>query len=87
VEDPDRSALESARPAVQLQPEEFVGGTGLIVWNFYFRLYSGKIKKQQVLDILQFPSPTPASATAGGAGRMPAHRSRVVQGYIASLDG
>ncbi len=60
---------------------------GLTVWNFYFRLYPGSIKKAQVRDFLQalvrhLPGPLLLLWD-----RLSAHRSRLVQDYIASLGG
>jgi len=60
---------------------------GLTVWNFYFRLYPGSIKKAQVRDFLQtlvrhLPGPLLLLWD-----RLPGHRSRLVQDYIASLQG
>jgi transposase len=60
---------------------------GLTVWKFYFRLYPGAIKKEQVRDFLQalvrhLPAPLLLLWD-----RLSAHRSRLVQDYIASLDG
>ena len=60
---------------------------GLTVWNFYFRLYPGAIKKEQVRDFLQAlvgHLPAPLLLVWD---RLPGHRSRLVQDYIASLDG
>ena len=42
------------------------------MWNFYFRVYVGAVKKEQVRDFLQ---------------ALAAHRSRLVQNYMASLQG
>ena len=60
---------------------------GLTVWKFYFRLYPGTIKKEQVRDFLQalvrhLPAPLLLLWD-----KLSAHRSRLVQDYIASLNG
>jgi len=60
---------------------------GLTPRKFYFRLYPAAIKKEQVLDFLQallrhLPEPLLLIWD-----RLPAHRSRLVQDYITSLDG
>jgi transposase len=60
---------------------------GLTLRKFYFRLYPGAVKKEQVLDFLKalvrhLPGPLLLVWD-----RLPAHRSRLVQDYIASLDG
>jgi DDE superfamily endonuclease len=52
---------------------------GLTVWNFYFRLYAGIVKKEQALEFLQ--------ALLVVWDRLPAHRSRLVQDYVGSLKG
>ena len=57
------------------------------MWNFYFRIYEGAIKKEQIVDFL--------AALVGHLGqpllivwdRLPGHRSRLVQEYIAGLQG
>lgn len=60
---------------------------GLTLWRFYFRFYAGAIKSPQVVEFLQ------ALVKAIGRpiflvwDRLPAHRSRMVQDYIASLRG
>jgi|SRR5215472_4743125 len=42
---------------------------GLTVWNFYFRLYAGAVKKEQVLEFSpsadSTPTPEPSIASAG----------------------
>ena len=60
---------------------------GLTVWNFYFRLYPGSMKKAQVRDFLQtlvrhLPGPLLLLWD-----RLPGHRSRLSTDYIASLQG
>jgi transposase len=60
---------------------------GLTVKNFYFRLYPGAVKKEQVRDFLQAlvrHLPRPLLVVWD---RLPAHRSRLVWDYIASLGG
>ena len=60
---------------------------GLTSRKFYFRLYAGAVKKEQVLDFLKalvrhLPGPLLLIWD-----RLPGHRSRLVQDYISSLDG
>jgi transposase len=60
---------------------------GLTFGNFYFRLYPGSIKSPQVVDFLNAlvrHIPQPLMLVWDG---LPAHRSRLVQGHIASLNG
>ena len=47
------TARTNARAAVQLQLESLSVAAGLTLWNFYFRLYPGSVKKAQVLDFLK----------------------------------
>ena len=60
---------------------------GLTVWNFYFRLYPGAVKKAQVLDFLQALVRHLRLPLLVVWDRLPGHRSRLVQDYIASLQG
>jgi len=60
---------------------------GLTVWNFYFRLYAGAVKKEQVLEFLQALIRHLRLPLLVVWDRLPAHRSRLVQDYIASLKG
>jgi transposase len=60
---------------------------GLTVWNFYFRLYPGSVKKEQVLEFLQALVRHLRLPLLVVWDRLPAHRSRLVQDYIASLKG
>jgi transposase len=60
---------------------------GLTVWNFYFRIYAGTVKKEQVLDFLQALVRHLRLPLLVVWDRLPAHRSRLVQDYIASLQG
>jgi transposase len=60
---------------------------GLTLWNFYFRIYAGAIKKEQVVDFLEAlvrHLPLPLLIVWD---RLPAHRSRLGQDYIAGLQG
>ena len=60
---------------------------GLTVWNFYFRLYPGSVKKAQVVDFLQALVRYLRLPLLVVWDRLPAHRSRLVQDYIASRQG
>ncbi len=60
---------------------------GLTVWNFYFRLYAGAVKKAQVRDFLQALVRHLHLPLLLVWDRLPAPRSRLVQDYIASLHG
>lgn len=60
---------------------------GLTTRKFYFRLYPGTVKKEQVLEFLKalvrhLPGPLLLIWD-----RLPGHRSRLVQDYISGLDG
>lgn len=60
---------------------------GLTWWNFYFRIYAGAVKKEQVQDFLQALVRHLDGPLLVVWDRLPAHRSRLVQDYIASLQG
>jgi transposase len=60
---------------------------GLTLWNFYFRLYAGSVKKAQVVDFLQALVRHLRLPLLVVWDRLPAHRSHLVQDYIASLEG
>jgi len=60
---------------------------GLTLWNFYFRLYPGSIKQAQVLDFLQALVRHLRGPLLLVWDRLPGHRSRLVQDYIAGLQG
>ena len=60
---------------------------GLTLWNFYFRIYAGAIKKEQVVDFLAALVRHLRLPLLIVWDRLPAHRSRLVQDYIASLQG
>jgi len=60
---------------------------GLTWWNFYFRLFKGSIKSQQVIDFLeelQRRVPGELLIIWDGAG---IHRSRLIRDYLAALGG
>ena len=60
---------------------------GLTLLNFYFRLYPGAVKSPQVMDFLaalRRHISRPLLVVWDG---LPAHRSRLVRDYLASLDG
>lgn len=60
---------------------------GLTLWNFYFRLYPGAIKSPQVVDFLQALVRHIRRPLILVWDRLPAHRSCMVQDYIATLRG
>jgi transposase len=60
---------------------------GLTLWNFYFRIYAGTIKKEQVVDFLKALVRHLDQPLLIVWDRLPGHRSRLVQDYIASLQG
>src|SRR5947209_8123323 len=60
---------------------------GLTLWNFYFRIYAGAIKKEQVVDFLAALVRHLGQPLLIVWGRLPVHRSRLVQEYIAGLQG
>ena len=60
---------------------------GLTAWNFYFRLYPGAIKSPQVVDFLNALVRAIRRPMILVWDRLPAHRSRMVQDHIASLQG
>jgi transposase len=60
---------------------------GLTALSFYFRLYPGSVKSEQVVDFLAalvLHIPQPLMVVWDG---LPAHRSRLVRDYIAGLHG
>ena len=52
---------------------------GLTLWNFYFRIYAGAIKKEQVVDFLAALLRHLHQPLLIVWDRLPAHRSRLVQ--------
>ncbi len=57
----------------------------LTLWNFYFRIYAGTIKKAQVVNFLKALVRHLNQPLLIVWDRLPSHRSRLVQDYIASL--
>ncbi|MGH7970325.1 MAG: transposase [Limisphaerales bacterium] len=60
---------------------------GLTLLNFYFRLYPGAVKSEQVVDFLKALTRHISQPLIVVWDGLPAHRSRLVRDYIASLDG
>ena len=60
---------------------------GLTLLNFYFRLYPGAVKSPQVVDFLAALRRHIRCPLLVVWDRLPAHRSRLVRDYLASLDG
>jgi transposase len=60
---------------------------GLTWWNFYFRIYTGAVRKEQVVDFLEALVRHLDQPLLVVWDRLPAHRSRLVQDYIASSQG
>jgi len=59
----------------------------LTLLNSYFRIYAGTIKKEQVVDFLKALVRHLDQPLLIVWDRLPGHRSRLVQDYIASLQG
>lgn len=57
---------------------------GITLWQFYFRLYEGALAKQEVLDFLRHLVNRISPPIVLVWDRLPAHRSRLVQDYIAT---
>jgi len=81
------AARANAGFAIQLQLEESVGGRRADSVELLFRLYPGAVKKAQVLDFLQALVRHLRLPLLVVWDRLPGHRSRLVQDYIASLQG
>ena len=64
-----------------------VAFAGLTVWNFYFRIYAGTIKKEQVVDFLKALVRHLDTAVTDRVGSPARPSARLVQDYIASLQG
>jgi transposase len=60
---------------------------GLTLWNFYFRIYAGAIKKEQVVDFLEALLRHLHQRLLIMWDCLPGHRSRLVEDYIAGLQG
>jgi len=60
---------------------------GLTLLNFYFRLYPGAVKSPQVVDFLAALLRHIRGPLLVVWDGLPAHRSRLVRDYLASLDG
>ncbi len=60
---------------------------GLTLWNFYFRIYAGTVKKEQVVDFLEALVRHLHQPLLIVWDRLPGHRSRLVQDFIAGLQG
>ena len=59
---------------------------GLTFLNFYFRLYPGSVKGEQVVDFLKALVQHIGGPLLVVCDGLPAHRSRVVRDYITDLD-
>ena len=60
---------------------------GITLWNFYFRLYPGAIRTPQVVAFLKHLLRHIPGKLLLVWDRLPAHRSRVVQEFVASQKG
>jgi transposase len=60
---------------------------GVTLWQFYFRLYEGTMGKQEVLDFIRHLDKQIDRPMLLIWDRLPAHRSRLVQDYLANLNG
>ena len=56
-------------------------------WNFYFRMYAGAIRGPQFVEFLQALTKQVRGKLLVIWDGLPAHRSRVVNQYVESLDG
>lgn len=60
---------------------------GITCWNFYFRLYEGSIKAEQVVDFLRhLLRHVPGKLLIIWDG-LPAHRSRLVKDFLGQVNG
>ena len=60
---------------------------GITLWQFYFRLYEGSMGKEEIRDFVQHLSKQINQRILLIWDRLPGHRSRIVQDYLASLAG
>ena len=60
---------------------------GITLWNFYFRLYPGAIRARQVVAFLKHLLRHIPGKLLLVWDRLPAHRSRVVQEFVAAQKG
>jgi transposase len=60
---------------------------GITLWNFYFRLYPGAIRAPQVVAFLKHLLRHIPGKLLLVWDRLPAHRSRVVQEFVAAQKG
>jgi transposase len=60
---------------------------GLTWWNFYFRLYSGSINKERVVEFLQHLMRHIPGDILIVWDRLTAHRSRLVRDFIEAQEG
>jgi transposase len=60
---------------------------GITLWQFYFRLYEGTLHKEEVLDFLRHLYKQIHGPILLIWDRLPAHRSRLVQDYLKTLQG
>ncbi len=77
---PERDLNEAGRAADAARE-----AAALTLLNFYFRIYAGTIKKEQVVDFLKALVRHLDQPLLIVWDRLPGHRSRLVQDYIASL--
>ena len=67
--------------------ENLAAIAGITYWNFYFRLYDGSIKAEQLVDFLcQLLRQIPGKLLIVWDG-LPAHRSRLVKEFLAEQAG
>ncbi len=60
---------------------------GITLWQFYFRLYEGSMGKEEIVDFLRHLTKQISEPILLIWDRLPGHRSRVVQDYLAGLNG
>jgi len=58
----------------------------ITLWQFYFRLYEGGMGKEEVIDFLKHLSKQISQPILLICHRLPGHRSRLVQDYLARFN-
>ena len=76
-------------PVLQLQFnwDNLSVAAGITLWQFYFRVYDGTMNKEDVLDFVRHLNKQISQPILLIWDRLPGHRSRLVQDYLASLQG
>ena len=71
----------------QFNWDNFSIAAGITSWQFYFRLYEGTMGKEEVLDFVRHLNKQIDQPILLIWDRLPGHRSRLVQDYLAGLNG